>query len=130
MEQMHTTFVTDHKPSVNITSMTRMTTTSTTMANFWLQTWAIFLSQYADHMTLTYTHGKDMEVPDALSRMWRVVSDRTRRLCKTADLLKPEGPMGDFEVDPVLWSEGCESTAVHVHQDAGLRSKMRLAYKG
>lgn len=78
MEQTHTTFITDHKRCVDITSMTGMATTSTTGANFRLQTWAIFLSLYADRMTVTYTREKGVEVPDVLSHMRVAVLNRTR----------------------------------------------------
>src|SRR5947209_16490530 len=65
IEQTHTTIVTDHKPSVVISNMTGMAMSSTARTNFRLQTWAIFLSQYADRIIVMYTRGADMEVPDA-----------------------------------------------------------------
>ena len=44
MEQTHTTFITDHKPNVDIANMTGLATTPAARANFRLQAWSIFLS--------------------------------------------------------------------------------------
>ena len=53
MEQMHTTFITDHKPNVDIANMTGHATTSAARANFRLQAWRVFLWQYRDRMAVT-----------------------------------------------------------------------------
>lgn len=105
IEQTHTTLITDHKPSVDIASMRGLATTSTARANFRLQTWANDLSQYADRVTLTYTKGKDREVPDALSRMRAEVSSTRGATLTKAEALRPGGPMEDFQVDPALYGE-------------------------
>src|SRR5437588_7323113 len=51
IEQTNTTLVTDHKPNVDIANMTGLATSSTSRANFSLQAWSIFLSQYRDRIT-------------------------------------------------------------------------------
>ena len=128
IEQTHATVVTDHKPSVDIANMTGLATSSTARANLRLQTWAIFLSQYADRITVTYTRGKDMEVPDALSRMRTEVTEQTERILRSMDDLRPEGPMADLEVDSGLWGEPTEEeTGVTVETSDSFLKRVREA---
>jgi hypothetical protein len=105
IEHTHTTLTTGHKPRVDIANMTGLATTSTARANFRLQTWSAFLSQYADQITITYAKGKDMEVPDALSCMRVEVAERRAKSLALAEALRPQGPMADLKVDPGLWGE-------------------------
>src|SRR5205085_5222875 len=102
IEQMHATFFTDHKPNVDIATMNGLNTSSTARARFRLQTWAIFVSQYRDRLTVVYRKGGDMEVPDALSRMRRNVSARRAELEAYAEKIRGDSIMTDTEVDPGL----------------------------
>ena len=122
IEQTHATIVTDHKPNVDIANMSSMATTSTARANLRLQTWANYLSRYAGRISLAYTRGRDMEVPDALSRMRSAVTAERERMQAIADRLKPGGPMSEFEVEHGMWGDG-EEPAGEAEEIHGLMSK-------
>ena len=130
MEQTHTTFITDHKRCVDITSMTEMATASTTGANFRLQTWAIFLSLYADRMTVTYTREKGVEVPDVLSHMQVAVSEQNKRTGVISTHLHPQEPMEAFEVEPALLGYRGLQTARKPRWSNSGRPSSRLASSG
>ena len=98
MERAHVTFVTDHRPNVDIWSMTNLSTSSTARSSLRLQTWAIYLAQFKDHMTVVYSKGSSLDCPDALSRLRYEVGERASKLRSDASTLGKEHEMTGFWV--------------------------------
>lgn len=77
LEMTQVEFVTDHQANEAIAKMKDLSTTSPAKQNLKLQSWAIFLSQFWDNLTVTWHKGAEMECPDALSRLRQSVSQDT-----------------------------------------------------
>ena len=69
VEQAKTVVYTAHRANPIIVAARSLRTMSPLKMNTRQQGWAVFLSQYWDNMTVVYKEGRDMVVPDALSRL-------------------------------------------------------------
>lgn len=69
IEQAKTIIYTDHRANPIILAARSLRTMSPLKMNTRQQGWAVFLSQYWDNITVIYKEGRDMVVPDALSRL-------------------------------------------------------------
>jgi RNase H-like domain found in reverse transcriptase len=69
IEQTRAVIYTDHRANPTILAARSLRTMSPLKMNTRQQGWAVFLSQYWDNMTVVYKEGRDMIVPDALSRL-------------------------------------------------------------
>ena len=98
MDHVHVHFYTDHRPNVDIASMTGLNTTSTARSSMRLQTWAIYLNNFKDKMTLHYEKGSNLDCPDALSRLQNRMSGDAQALHDWACRLRGDNEMTEFEV--------------------------------
>lgn len=69
IEQTKTIVYTDHRANPIIVAAKSLRTMSPLKMNARQQGWAVLLSQYWNSMTVIYKEGRDMVVPDALSRL-------------------------------------------------------------
>ena len=69
VEQTTAVIFTDHRANPTILAAKSLRTMSPLKMNSRQQGWAVFLSQFWDNIIVVYKEGRDMVVPDALSRL-------------------------------------------------------------
>jgi len=98
MERAFVTFVTNHHSNVALCKMQSINTTSEDRSSLRLNTWAIYLDQYRDHMHVVYSKGADLECLDALSRLCYDISLGAKHLHDWATQLGSAPEMEEFDI--------------------------------
>ena len=131
LEHVHVHFITDHKPNVDVFNMTGLATTSTARSNLRLQTWAIYLDNFKDRITVHYAKGKDLGCPDALSRFKSQVTEMASSEKMAASKLRDDTEMTEFEITEAFNGLTIEPTGTSVTEvtvDPEFESEIRNSY--
>ena len=114
LEQVKVVFVTDHEPSISITQMKQLATTSTYKPNLRQQSWAVYLSQFWDQIEIRYQKGVDLGCPDALSRLKYEASETSTKLREWCSRIGKEDTMEEFEITESYLAASDPTRVFHV----------------